>query len=627
MYNFKTMPKAKFLALMLKQDLIYYNSGDMPELSDALYEEARELFAKRFPRHSYNEQVGAPVASGGVKLPYPIGSLAKGKPKSTALASFIDYKGAICLSDKMDGITCVVTYSKRCTPAYSYTRGNGGKANKSASKAQVLNIPKKLSVRLDVRGEVILPERTFRKIRVVSTKDDGYTTSRGAAAGAMNKKGTSPILRKVHFIAFRIMNKPYSLMPLGKQLKLLKSEGFKVVPHRRVTSVTVAQLTEYHAQRIAKSKYDIDGIVIEREGANPPVAGRPKYAIAFKENSAEDSVLVKVIKVEWRTSRTGAIIPRIHIEPTIIGGVTVQHFTGRNYQFIQNGFNKGEKRPKRPINVGTVMRAVRSGKVIPHIEEIVKGSRTASKPDIDFDLKGVDAVATNKDDTGTVRRIVHFYDTLGIDGFKGGTVKRLVDAGIEDVFTIAQMTYEDFVDAGVGNVAATKISAQISNLDPTIQDLAVASGAFSGYSNSRINAIFDAFPTIYQIYKRRGEEAVFDKIMTLPKFQETTASNFSDGLPAFEKYVTFFAPKQAKARKKVTKGKLLGKSFVFSGFRDKDMQAIIEGKGGEVKSGIVSATTHLIIPDDSYTSSKVDKAENKGIKILTRDKLSRMLKK
>jgi len=63
---------------------------------------------------------------------------------------------------------------------------------------------------------------------------------------------------------------------------------------------------------------------------------------------------------------------------------------------------------------------------------------------------------------------------------------------------------------------------------------------------------------------------------------------------------------------------LNGKNILLTGFRDKEITNFIERSGGTVKSSISGTTNLLIVKDSSTSNKKTQVAEQKGIKIITK---------
>ena len=68
-----------------------------------------------------------------------------------------------------------------------------------------------------------------------------------------------------------------------------------------------------------------------------------------------------VVDVIWSPSKDGYLKPRIRVDPVQVGGVTIEYTTGFNGAFIRD--NK--------IGVGAKVKLIRSGDVIPYIEEVI----------------------------------------------------------------------------------------------------------------------------------------------------------------------------------------------------------------------------------------------------------------
>jgi NAD-dependent DNA ligase len=139
--------------------------------------------------------------------------------------------------------------------------------------------------------------------------------------------------------------------------------------------------------------------------------------------------------------------------------------------------------------------------------------------------------------------------------------------------------------------------------------------------------------------------------VAIPGIEKKSAEAFIEGLPRFWKFVkdndmerVFVAsapvakspaamassPKQpspvSKAKNEAVMANVKDKAFVFTGFRDKDAEALIEEYGGRVASGVTKKVDYLVIKEaEGKKSSKVEKAEELGISVITRVELYAML--
>jgi NAD-dependent DNA ligase len=67
------------------------------------------------------------------------------------------------------------------------------------------------------------------------------------------------------------------------------------------------------------------------------------------------------------------------------------------------------------------------------------------------------------------------------------------------------------------------------------------------------------------------------------------------------------------------------KKIVFTGFRNKDYEQMIEAVGGKIVTSISKSTDYLIVKDKNETSTKVEKATEFGVQIMSKDELERLL--
>ena len=111
-------------------------------------------------------------------------------------------------------------------------------------------------------------------------------------------------------------------------------------------------------------EYDIDGVIVINDKKYKRTKKNPKHGFAFKMVLSDQVVEAKVVAVHWRASKDGYLKPRIEIEPVTIGGAQITFATGHNAAFIVN--NK--------INVGSVVKLIRSGDVIPKIVDVITES-------------------------------------------------------------------------------------------------------------------------------------------------------------------------------------------------------------------------------------------------------------
>lgn len=298
-------------------------------------------------------------------------------------------------------------------------------------------------------------------------------------------------------------------------------------------------------------------------------------------------------------------------------GVTIKRVTAHNAKFVQDNL----------IGPGSIIRIVRSGDVIPFVEAVLKKSKSgkAEMPSEawEWNANKVEAVLKSRgtDSTVATKRISYFFSKLDVEGLKIGTVQKMYDAGLNTILKIVKANKAKFLAIdGIQDKTATKLVANMKTaLDKmTLPALMDASGQFGqGMGEKRIKLVLKWMPNVLES-KIKPKDLVAQIADQVAGFSTTLAQQFVDGLPGFN---TFYARLGIKAQA-IKPTKVLGKAFkgqtvVWTGFRNAAQELKVAEYGGVVGSGVSSKTTILVIKDQSFTSSKVTKAKDLGITILT----------
>ena len=135
-------------------------------------------------------------------------------------------------------------------------------------------------------------------------------------------------------------------------------------------------------------------------------------------------------------------------------------------------------------------------------------------------------------------------------------------------------------------------------------------------AEKKLKLILEVFPEIPNGYKPTESE-----LSKVSGIGEISAKQFLEGLPLFFDFMKELDKECKKVEKVlVPKGKSLeGLVVVFTGVRDKELEALIEAKGGKVGSSVSSKTKILVAKDPSDDSSKIKSAKELGIPVVTID--------
>lgn len=619
----------------------YYNSPN-PVITDALYDILIDFLKMKDPKSQVLKNVGAKVKSKDkVKLDYWLGSMDKIKPPSNQLEIWSKkYKPAYNLSDKLDGVSALVTY-KHNGQVRMYTRGTATEGMDITPLIKYLNLPewanvstycKKNTIKgitnlIAFRGELIIKESVFAKNWSKTLKN-----GRNSVAGLVNSKTINPDLaRDTNLVVYEVVEPFY---PIEKQLKIVKDIGFITVTNKTINeTLTYEMLSKYLKERRTKSEYQIDGIIVTSCGNHERnIDGNPEYAFAFKDILEDQKAKTKVISIEWNVSKDGFIKPTILLEPVAIGGVEIKRVTGNNAKFIVD--NK--------LGPGAQVEIIRSGDVIPKIEKVIKVSKSGEGelPDMDYHWNEtkVDIILDDHEDSSSVliKNIYYFFSKLETKGLGEKNVEKMVEAGLNTIPKILAADKERFLMVeGFGEKTAENLVGSIKKAltnVPLAKLMAASNKLGHGLGEERMKQVLVVYPNLMTDYKKWTKKEFIDKIKEIGGWEEKTASllvnNFSEFVKfntSISKYITIEEVKKVKT----TKGEFTGKTVVFTGFRDKDLEAKIEAQGGKIGSTVSKNTDYLVVKDQKIIdepTDKVSKAISLGIKIITKEKLAKMFK-
>ena len=600
----------------------YYNNKSI--VSDSIYDLIKDILIEKEPSHPLVLAVGSQVADKMVQLPYWMGSINKIKPDTSALDTWMSkYNGPYTVSDKLDGISALYIIDGGSTALY--TRGNGIIGQDITKilpflKLHLLNVDCLQSGRIVIRGELIIAKANFAKF------GDDFSNGRNIVSGIVNSKTVIASKAKyIEFIAYQLIYPANHT--ISQQLTLLQKCKFNTPVYKTVAIMNTIMLSEYLIERRANSDYDIDGIVVIDDNKYPqlPVTSKeshinPKHAFAFKMVLSDQMAESVVIDVVWTVAKDGYLIPTVHIEPLHINGVVISVCTGFNGKFIVDNL----------IGPGAVLQIIRSGDVIPYIKSVVTPALVAKMPDVKYKWCSNNVnvivldIATNK--LVKLKRIIYFFKRLDTKYLSTGLLTKCIEYdSLNNIPKLLNATISDFLTVdGIKITLATKIynSIQESLHAATLPVIMAATGAFKrGFSVKRCETLLNIIP--FDKITTMDQADLLDKIIAIPGFEYKTASQFVDSIKDFKVCLSCFPQFVIDKFSKDTTISITNTDMwsvninaVFTGIRDKELEAYIISKGGKISNTISKNTTHLINESLAITG-KVAKAQQLNIPIMS----------
>lgn len=639
----------KQLVKLLKEaSRFYYAFSDKEIINDKIYDILYDILKQKDPNNDYFKLVGTEEQSiNKVKLPYWMGSMYKVKPDTKSLLHFFEkYKGPYLISEKLDGLSGLLTINNENENKLNfklYTRGDGSYGqdvtgllehiqifkSKSLKDKNIIDMLTKLVSKynsLAIRGEIIIDTKTFDK-----KYKNKYPKARSLINGTVNRKTVmSDIVKDLRFVGYEIINP--ELNPI-KQFKFMDKINMYVAKNKTFSTLDQNKLKELLLEYKSESEYEIDGIIItgnSDKNNDRVTSGNPKNSVAFKMMLDEQTQQTEIINVEYNASKNGLLVPRVQFKPIKIGGDTIVYATGFNADFIK----------KHSLGPSAIIKVVRSGDVIPYIYNVVKGVDKWQQPskglgEWKWSDSGLDAILIKKNDNVGVRlkRLVHFFTTLKIPGLKEGVIERLYNAGYDDIKKIINITPDLLADMeGFQLKSAVKLYKAIHKVidNPISLDiLMTASNCFeSGFGVRKFKMILETYPNL--IKSGKVINLSIEDLIKIDGYSNKSSEQFLKYLPSFVEWLSKhnelkYSYKKTHVVESSSDKTYQGQNIVFTGVRDKNMESIIENKGGKIVNIVNSKTTLIIVDDINSNSSKAKKGRELGIKIIAYEDVKKML--
>lgn len=559
-----------------------------------------------------------------------------------------------CCEPKLDGLAVSILYRDGVL-VQAATRGDGQTGENITQNVKTIrNVPLKLRGKdypreIEIRGEVFMNSAGFDKLNADAEKrgEKVFVNPRNAAAGSLRQLDSKiTAKRPLMFYAYSIGVVTEGELPSDhyQQLAKLTDWGLPLCPETKLVEGEKAALDYYQdiLERRSSLKYEIDGVVIklnnkamqERLGF---VARAPRWAIAYKFPAQEE--ITVLLDVEFQVGRTGAITPVARLEPVFVGGVTVSNATLHN----------GDEIARLGVKVGDTVIIRRAGDVIPQITQVVLERRPDDAQDIvfptacpicDSHVEKVEGEAVARCTGGLVcqaqrkQAIKHFASrkALDIDGLGDKIVDQLVDRELvktpADLFILKQGHFESLERMGpksAKNLVSALEDARQTTLAKFLYSLGIREVGEATAQNLATH-----FLTLEKVTQASIEALV--EVSDVGEIVAKHVSSFfaephnTDVVNALIEQGIHW-PELAPVS--VDEQPLAGLTYVLTGTLNElnrnDAKARLQALGAKV-SGSVSAKTDALIAGEK-AGSKLTKAQDLGIEILTEDDLIALLAK
>jgi len=384
--------------------------------------------------------------------------------------------------------------------------------------------------------------------------------------------------------------------------------------------------------------HEIDGVVIkvnrlDLQATLGEVSRSPRWALAYKFPAHQ--VVTKILDIIASVGRTGVITPVAQLEPVWVGGAQISHATLHNQDEID----------RKDVRIGDTVVVQRAGDVIPEVVEVKKDRRTGKEAPYRIPERcpvcGGDVVRLPGEAAHRCVRlscpaqlkgsIKHFASkrVMDIDGLGTKLVDQLVDRGlVADIADLYNLTRKDLasLERMAGKSAENILDAlQKSKTRPLARFLYGLGIRHVGEHLSEILA--QEFGSPERLSKVTEEELLAIKEIG-PEVARSVISFFGDpknmeNLKRLEKAgLKIQEPSGARQEKRA------GKTFVITGtltsMGREEARSLVESLGGRTASIVSKKVDYLIV--GTNPGSKLDRARELGIHILTEEEFQKMIR-
>jgi DNA ligase (NAD+) len=625
MTSLVTMSPSEISALVARLEAANhaYHNGLALLMTDAEYDAAVDALRGVAPIHPFLTKVGAAVSAGDeVPLPIPLPSLNKIKAEDSTLTKWLAkfVVATYHISVKLDGCSAL------WLPAAGklYTRGDGMRGRDiSILVPHITGLRPSAAAAAPtaIRGELIM--------RTDSPAIPAGKLARNIVAGALNRKFDdidTALMAEIRFVAYEVVQ-PVTLTP-EEGFRQLRLAGYEVAASstQPAAAMTETRLSEIFSIGEIKSPYQLDGIVVAPNVPRPAAwaptvrngaSVNPTDRVAWKTRLTAQTATTTVRSVEWNVSASGMLIPRVLFDPVVLAGATIGAATGLHGRWISDN----------AVGPGARIEVRRAGDVIPQIIAVHVASPTGAAMPPAFIWDGDPATAvhikiapTSTSDDLRVTQLTHALSELGAENVGPGVVAKLFAAGycsLADIYAASVADLAARVD-GVKAKGAERIWAGLRASQSTWTELnmMVASCTMPrGVGHTKLKPLLslNADPATWNAAAFKtarpaglSEKTIDDICAAIPTYLAWRAAN---------PLAISAAPAPAAAPAVAAAAAM---TVVFTGARDKELEAALAAAGHTVAAAVSKKTTHVAYPDGpSPTSSKITKAQELGVQLIT----------
>jgi len=554
---------------------------------------------------------------------------------------------------KYDGVAIGLRYEMG-ELVRAVTRGDGEQgeditANVRTIRTVPLSLKGDFPDKFEIRGEVFMPLSAFNNLNESRDEagEERFANPRNTAAGTLKLQDSAVVAtRGLDTFLYGVYGNDLPFQSHMDAVKAAGSWGFKIPSeaHGYISSTNtiagVMDFIHYWDEHRTELPFEIDGIVIkvnsyEHQRRLGFTAKSPRWATAFKFKAKQ--VQTRLLSVDYQVGRTGAITPVANLSPISLGGTTVKRASLHNADQIE----------KLDLHLEDLVYVEKGGEIIPKIVGLDLAKRLPNAIPVGFITHCPECHSLLVREEGeaqhfcpnqvscppqVIGRIQHFVSrkAMNIDGIGEETVAQLVNEGVistlADLYELTReplLALDRMADKSVDNLLAGIEASKQVPFERVLFGLGIR---FVGETVAKKLAY--AFGTMDTL-----QIATFEELLAVDEIGERIANSLvsffknQESLQLIARLKLHGLNMEVEKRaldSTVLEGKTLVVSGVFDSFSRDELKHLIDINGGK-NTGSVSAKTDFLVAGEGMGPSKLKKATDLGVTILSEEEFKNLI--
>jgi len=615
-------------------------------------------FPQFFDINSPSQRVGGKVSKkfNNIKHDYPMYSLDNSYSKndldsfySRILKKIPDDDLNFLCELKFDGVSINLTYQNGVL-VRAVTRGDGVQGDDVTENVKTIKtIPLKLNgdypQKFQIRGEIFIELNDFNKMNIDRTNNglEPYMNPRNTASGSLKLQDSAEVARRpLKCFLYQVVSEHDESKTQYENLISASKWGFNISDSYRLCN-SIDEVFDFindWDQKRNNLDFEIDGIVIKVNQIDYQktlgfTSKYPRWSIAYKFKTLQVSTVL--LSVSYQVGRTGAVTPVANLNPVLLGGTIVKRASLHNEDQIN----------KLDLHINDHVLIEKGGEIIPKIVDVQFDKRNLDSNRISFINKCPSCQADlSKNESEShhyclnfnscppqiTGRIQHFISrkAMDINGIGNETILLMFQnkliTNYADLYTLKKedlLSLDRMAEKSVENVFNGLNESKKIPFERVLFALGIR---YVGQTVSKNLA--KKFKSIDNLISQ-----TYDELLLVDEIGERISKSVVDffkcekNIINIEKLKTAGLQFHSEIKTNVTNvfnNKTFVVSGVFEGYSRDQLKNLIEINGGKNLSSVSSKTNYLLA-GDKMGPSKLKKAKDLGVDIISEKDFNKLL--